>query len=137
MIRAKRMFEIPGKIQAKQRPRFNKKFAYTPANTVNYENWVKTCYLQNYKGEKLLENALKVQIDAFYEIPKSTSLKKKELMLDGEILPTIKPDTDNVAKSIQDALNGIAFKDDKQVVELLVKKCYSTEPRAVVTIEEV
>ena len=38
-------FNVAGKVQAKQRPRFNGKFAYTPKETIAYENWVKTCYL--------------------------------------------------------------------------------------------
>lgn len=133
----KRTFEIPGKIQAKQRPRFNGKFAYTPANTVTYENWIKACYLRFNDDKELLNGALRVEIEAFFEIPHSTSLKNQLKMIHDEILPSIKPDADNIAKSILDALNGIAFKDDKQVVELLVKKHYSTEPKAVVTIEEV
>lgn len=41
-------FEIPGKVQAKQRPRFNGRFAYTPEKTLEYENWVKTCYSMKY-----------------------------------------------------------------------------------------
>lgn len=132
----KRTFEIPGKIQAKQRPRFNGKFAYTPANTVNYENWIKACYLRQYGNEKIIETAISVEIEAYFEMPQSASKKKKIAMIDNRILPTVKPDTDNIAKSILDALNGIAFKDDKQVVELVVKKMYAVEPRAIVTIKE-
>ena len=43
-------FIIPGKVQAKQRPRFNGKFAYTPKETIAYENWVKTCFYEKYKA---------------------------------------------------------------------------------------
>ena len=50
------------------------------------------------------------------------------------ILPTKKPDTDNIAKAILDALNGVAYYDDAQVVELHVVKKYSDEPRAEVMI---
>ena len=126
-----------GKIQAKQRPRFNGKFAYTPKETVNYENWVKACYIEKYKNEKPFEKALKVNIIAFFEIPKSTSKKKKEQMLNNEINPTTKPDTDNIAKSILDSLNGIAYKDDKQIVSLKVDKYYAEIPSVSVEIKEV
>lgn len=132
-----RGFNIPGKIQAKQRPRFNGKFAYTPKETVNYENWVKACYLEEYKNEKPFEKALKVNIIAFFEIPKSTSKKKKEQMLNNEIYPTTKPDTDNIAKSILDSLNKIAYLDDKQVVDLRVRKQYAEVPSVSVWISEV
>lgn len=132
-----RGFNIPGKIQAKQRPRFNGKFAYTPKETVNYENWVKACYLEKYRNEKPFEKALEVNIIAFFEIPKSVSKKKKEQMLNNEINPTTKPDTDNIAKSILDSLNGIAYLDDKQVVDLRVRKQYAEVPSVSVWISEV
>lgn len=130
-------FIIQGKVQAKQRPRFNGKFAYTPKETVAYENWVKTCYLEKYRGQKPLEKPLKVKIIAYYDIPKSTSKKRKQQMMDNEILPMVKPDTDNIAKGVLDSLNGIAYKDDKQVVELIVNKFYSNTPYVSVMIEEI
>lgn len=132
-------FVIQGKVQAKQRPRFNTHTGktYTPNKTINYENWVKTCYLQKYKDKELMEKPLRVTIRAFFEIPKSTSKKKKQQMLNNEILPMVKPDTDNIAKSILDSLNGIAYKDDKQVAELIVYKFYNDTPYVNVTIEEI
>ena len=132
-----RGFNIPGKIQAKQRPRFNGRFAYTPKETVNYENWVKACYLEKYRNEKPFEKALEVNIIAFFEIPKSVSKKKKGQMLNNEIYPTIKSDTDNIAKSILDSLNKIAYLDDKQVVDLRVRKQYAEVPSVSVWISEV
>lgn len=133
----KRNFNIPGKVQAKQRPRFNGKFAYTPKETIAYENWVRTCYLEKYRGQPILENPLKVKIIAYYEIPKSTSKKKRLEMKDDKVFPTVKPDTDNIAKSILDSLNNIAYIDDKQVVKLEVEKYYSDVASVVVMIDEV
>lgn len=132
-------FVIQGKAQAKQRPRFNTHTGrtYTPNKTSNYENWVKICYLEKYKDKELMDKPLRVTIRAFLEIPKSTSKKKKQQMLDNEILPMVKPDTDNIAKSILDSLNGIAYKDDKQVAELIVYKFYNDTPYVNVTIEEI
>ena len=132
-------FVIQGKVQAKQRPRFNTHTGktYTPNKTINYENWVKTCYLQKYKDKELMEKPLRVTIRAFFEIPKSTSKKKKQQMLNNEVVPMVKPDTDNIAKSILDSLNGIAYKDDKQVAELIVYKFYNDTPYVNVTIEEI
>lgn len=132
-----RGFNIPGKIQAKQRPRFNGRYVYTPDRTTNYENWVKACYLEKYNNEKLLETSLEVYIRAYFEIPKSVSKKKKQQMLENEISPTIKPDTDNIAKSILDSLNGIAYVDDKQVIRLTVEKWYAEIPSVSVEIKEI
>lgn len=129
-------FEIPGKVQAKQRPRFNGRFAYTPEKTLEYENWVKTCYSMKYPVMQLT-GPLKVTIITYFAIPKSTSKKKAKQMLDYEILPTVKPDTDNIAKSILDSLNGIAYLDDKQVVNLQVEKYYAETSSVSVKIEEI
>ena len=50
--------------------------------------------------------------------------------------PTLKPDYDNIAKIIADSLNGIAYRDDAQIVDGYVRKFYSDKPRVVVTIQE-
>ena len=62
-------------------------------------------------------------------IPTSKSKKfKQEAILGGE-RPAKKPDTDNIFKCITDALSGIAYKDDKQIVAATVNKWYAEVPR--------
>ena len=56
-------------------------------------------------------------------------------MAKGEIRPTVKPDWDNIGKIISDALNGIAYKDDAQVVSCTVEKRYSNTPCVEVWLE--
>lgn len=48
-------------------------------------------------------------------------------MIDGLISPTKKPDMDNVVKIVLDALNGFAWHDDAQVVDLSVMKVYTDQ----------
>ncbi|MBN3369111.1 RusA family crossover junction endodeoxyribonuclease [Clostridium botulinum] len=129
---------IDGKPMGKQRPRFNTKTgkAYTADKTVNYENWVKLCYQQQCKGEKLTGEVVAF-INAYYVIPKSTSKKNKKDMLAGNIRPTIKPDVDNIAKVILDSLNGLAYKDDKQIIFCAISKWYGENPKVEVILEEV
>ena len=56
----------------------------------------------------------------------------------GNLNPTKKPDADNIGKVVLDALNGIAYEDDKQVIELRVSKQYSEEREGLrITIGEV
>ena len=57
-------------------------------------------------------------------------------MLRGCIFPSKKPDADNIAKIVLDALNGVAYEDDSQVINLSVQKRYSEEARVFVHIEE-
>lgn len=54
--------------------------------------------------------ALVMSIVAAYQRPKSVSLKKRPHH-------TVKPDLDNVAKNIKDALSGVVYHDDKQVIK--------------------
>ena len=135
-------FAVPGSPQGKMRPRVVKRGnfvqTYTPDKTVNYENLVKLMYGQEAKGRVFdREKSLRVLIVALYDIPQSTSKKRAELMRIGEIRPTKKTDLDNIAKIICDALNGVAYHDDAQVVDLKVVKYYSDTPCVTVTIEEV
>lgn len=74
---------------------------------------------------------------AYYPIVKSTSKKKKQQMLEDLMFPTKKPDIDNIAKSILDALNKLAYRDDTQVVTLHMEKHYAEDPRVEVEIEEI
>lgn len=132
-------FSIPGKLFGKQRPRvvsrgtFSK--AYTPRETVSYENLVKLMYSQAAKGKMFPDGAmLDVRIIAYYDIPKSTSKKKRKEMLDHKIRPAKKPDWDNIGKIVCDSLNLVAYHDDSAVVDAQVRKFYSENPRVDVTI---
>ncbi|MED9966475.1 MAG: RusA family crossover junction endodeoxyribonuclease [Blautia sp.] len=136
-------FTVPGKPQGKARARtfYNPKTkgmsSMTPEKTVLYENLIATCYLQEAGDERFSDDAyLKVRIQAFYEIPKSSTKTKKAAMAAGEILPDKKPDIDNIAKAVLDALNEVAYRDDTQVVELQMRKKYSDRPRLEICIEE-
>lgn len=126
---------IPGKPLGKQRARVTRWGTYTPKQTVNYETLIKQLYIV--KELPKLEGYLKIDIDAYFEIPKSTSKTNRERMVNGEMLPDKKPDLDNIQKIICDALNGIAYDDDKQIVKAVINKWYAADPRVEIRILEV
>ena len=72
---------------------------------------------RNGSGSDPLERNLPLEISilALFPIPKYVSRKTKELMLNGRLFPTKKPDADNIIKVILDALNGLAYRDDTQI----------------------
>ena len=126
---------IPGEPCAKQRPRLGKGYTYTPKKTVNYETLVRELYImQNYRQQ--LEGELVMTVRAYFAIPKSASKKKAADMSSGKIRPVKRPDWDNVGKMCSDALNGLAYHDDSQIVSATVEKWYSTEPRVEVELRE-
>ena len=61
-------------------------------------------------------------IIAYFAVPKSYSKAKRLDCVLNNLRPTKKPDADNIAKIILDSLNGIAYDDDSQIVELTVIK---------------
>lgn len=141
-------FTVYGEPKAKGRPRVSvrksgdgeKTFAraYTPKQTVIYENQVKLEYESQCRSYRFPDDAmLDIRIFAYYGIPKNTSKKKRKLMLNGEIRPTKKPDFDNIAKIICDSLNGIAYQDDKLIVDGMFRKFYSEQPRVEVKILQI
>jgi len=128
-------FEIPGDPVAKARPRvvrvgpFTR--AFTPDRTVRFEDSVRL-HAQA-AGAKCLSGAVALEVEAVWpmkgqprkRVPRPSSPK------------TTRPDLDNVAKAVLDALNGVAYFDDGQVCELHVTKRHAAqgEPaRTIVTV---
>lgn len=68
-------------------------------------------------------------------IPKSFTRQQRDLIDNGKLYPTSKPDIDNVVKLLCDAMNGIVYGDDKQIVDLWVTKIYEDSPSTTVMIE--
>ncbi|VEJ94924.1 Holliday junction resolvase [uncultured Blautia sp.] len=135
-------FSIPGQPMGKQRPRVvhNGSFsqAFTPKETVSYENLVRVMYREAARGKRFTdEDMLDVRVIAYYSIPKSTSKKKRKMMLEHKIRPGKKPDWDNIGKIICDSLNTVAYRDDSSIVDAQVRKFYSENPRVDVTIRRI
>lgn len=135
-------FVIPGVPKGKGRPKFARRGnyvkTYTPEETVIYENLVTTEYERQCQRMRFPDNApLDMRLFVYYPIPKSTSKKKRTAMLEHEIRPTKKPDADNILKIIADSLNEVAYQDDKQIVDTMVRKFYSDTPRVVVEIQTI
>lgn len=119
-------FTIPGRPRGKARPRFTKDGrVYTDQKTSDYEGLTKIVF-RNHGGDLIPEGLfIKVSITACYKVPDSATKANRERMLEGLVPVKVKPDADNIAKIVLDALNGEAWRDDAEVSELVVKKKYS------------
>ena len=130
-------FTIPGEPVGKGRPRFSRQgsfvMAYTPGKTVSYENLIKVEY-ERQSGFSFGEREIGLRVTAYFSIPKSASKVKRRQMKDGEIRPAKKPDIDNVCKVVADALNGVAYNDDRQIVYTEISKRYDDMPRMDISI---
>ncbi len=131
-------FEVPGRVIGKGRPRLNSYtgVVYTPTRTKDYESLVEQYFLLKYPRFKALEGRIKVNIIAYFSIPKTTKKANINEMLENNISPTKKPDIDNIVKAILDSMNKFAFKDDNQITKLEVEKKYAIEDKVYVKIEK-
>lgn len=125
-------FLVPGKPVGKGRPRAAKQgkhiTLYTPEKTVSYESTVALAASQAMAGKPLIDGPVSVIMQMVAPVPGSWSNRKKDHALDGIIMPITKPDMDNVVKAIFDAVNGVVWHDDTQVVDLQVRKRYGATP---------
>lgn len=116
-------FAVEGKPQGKGRPRFTKSGrTYTPKQTTEYEALIRRMY--QLSGGIKFEGAVRLSIVMMYSVPKRLPKAEKQMMLCDKIFPTKKPDGDNIEKAVADALNGVAYEDDSQIVEAHWEKHY-------------
>lgn len=101
-------FTVSGNPVAKGRPRVYGKYAKTPEKTANAENWIRVEFRQTYPDFKPIEGPVRLNA-SFYMAKRG------------------KPDTDNLLKLVLDSLNGVAYRDDAQVVEIHTKKIMPCE----------
>ena len=135
------IFRVEGRVQGKARARtfYNKRIgkmqSITPEQTKSYEELIRWCYKAS-GGKYLGEQPISLTIKAYYEIPKSFSKSKKLQAIQGQLRPSVKPDIDNVCKSVLDALNGVAYYDDKQVISIVCEKWYAERGYLLVELKE-
>lgn len=131
------LFFVPGQPVPKKRPRVMKSgVTFTPKESLYYENRVLGAYKQKYPMREPTKDPLRLCVTFSFPIPQSAKRKK----LPDKIQPgdqfVHRPDLDNLVKSVLDALNGVAFADDAQVVMIVAQKVYGAIPGATVTITE-
>ena len=122
-------FQVEGDPKGKGRPRFSRvgnfTKVYTDKQTLTYEAMIATFAKQAMGGSEPLKTPVSVFLHVRLPIPQSYSKKRREACLNGLEMPCKKPDIDNIAKTYLDAMNGVIFVDDTQVIDLHVKKLYS------------
>lgn len=124
-------FTVYGNPVPKGRPRVvrlknGKSLTFTPDKTAAWEESIQGQALKH-MPERLLEGPLAVTMTFYFVKPASARRRK---------YPHVRPDLDNAVKSVKDALNGLMWKDDAQIVDLIALKRYDSQPRVEIVIEE-
>ena len=127
-------FSVPGTPQRKKRVRFGQGRAYTHKDTVNYQSLVKLFFQARCPAWKPQAGPVILDTVAYFPVPKSRTKWFKEMCEHNEV-PFVKcPDYDNVSKVVADALNEIAYRDDRQIFDGRSREFYSNRPRLNVTL---
>ncbi|WP_348772908.1 RusA family crossover junction endodeoxyribonuclease [Paenibacillus sp. Marseille-P2973] len=133
-------FTVYGEPVAQGRPKFSTAGgfakAYDPEKSKDYKDYVRLAASQHAPAF-LLEGPIQMTLIAYRSIPKSFSKKKAAEAEAGIVFPTTKPDADNYLKGVKDALKGVIWRDDSQVVDATVRKRYSNRPRIEVHIDHI
>lgn len=128
--------EIEGKPRGQGRPRTaiiqGKPHIYKDLVSREYEQKIANEYKD--AGGELYEGAVRLSVLASFPVNKSETKNTKIQMLEDKIAPTKKPDLDNIVKAVMDGLNGVAYRDDSQVVAIDAQKFYGREGRVIVTV---
>jgi Holliday junction resolvase RusA-like endonuclease len=133
-------FKVDADPVGKQRARYAKRGnfvqTYTPDKTRNYESLIKEAAIEAMGSSEPLETPVNLYLYIRAPIPKSLPKKRIEACLNGLEKPIKKPDASNVLKSVEDAMNGVVYKDDSQIVNIHVSKVYSSVSGVDVCIKE-
>jgi len=128
-----RSFMLAGTPVPDGRPRFARagKFTrtYIPKKVTDYRQKLKVAYLKVYPRLAPLEGAISVKIGVAIPRPLSHFGTGRNAGIIKERFKKVhhvqKPDCDNFAKMVMDALNGVAYLDDSQCIKLSVDKYWT------------
>ena len=135
-------FQVLGVPIPKGRPKFRRLgsfvTAYTPAKTKKAEAVIAKAFKERFPHFQLPDSdKVMLRVIFFMPIPKSTSKIRRKQMIEKSEYHTKKPDLDNLVKLVQDALNGVAWKDDSHIVFTQAIKCYGETPKTDIEIDYV
>ena len=131
-------YTIPGPAVPQGRPRLTTinghARAYDPKKSRDYKAYIRQCVMEQGAPAEPITGALKLIVFEYRTIPQSWSKRKQQGASVNDIKPTTKPDWDNIGKAVSDALNGLVWKDDAQIVDANVQKLYDRDPCVVIEV---
>jgi len=134
---------VEGEPVAQGRPKFSTRGcvmrAFDPPESRAYKEMVKLVARVQMGNKPMLEGPLSLSVKVFRSVPSSWSDSRRKMALARQILPTTKPDLENYCKGTTDALEGVVFKNDSQIVahHWPFGKWYSNRPRIEIEVKEI
>lgn len=125
------MFTIHTPPVPQKQTQFGKGRCYDPSKQAKESiQW----QIRPYAPKEPITGPVSLYLTFLLPIPKSTSKLIRRQMIEGKILPIMRPDFDNLAYLITNAMNQLIYKDDSQVVDAKIMKRYGEEPQTIVKI---
>lgn len=131
-------FELHGPLRPQQQTRWHCKckqgHAYNPSKKdLELMQW----QIKPFAPEIPLNGPVELTIAFFFPIPKATSKALRTQMLNRVILPAKRPDADNLAYLVTNALKQLVYDDDCQVVAEHIYKFYGNEPKVIIKVRPI
>lgn len=114
-------FKVYGEVRGQGRPKvdFNRRRVYKATRDIQSERRIKEAYI-NSGGQHFGRKPLMMLVISHRQLPTS---KPNRIKSEPDVH---KPDTSNILKCVEDALNGIAYDDDRQIVCAIALKANRT-----------
>lgn len=109
---------------------------YDPPKVKQFKSLLRSLAVNQYARPPML-GPLSVSLTFYRPVQKSISQSERELRLSNQSKPVVKPDTDNYIKATLDALNGVLWHDDSQIVKIIGEKRYGDHPKITVSVKPV
>jgi len=84
--------------------------------------------------KELYSGPVQLDLTFYMPIPKGTPKMKTKQMINQVIYPIKRPDIDNLSYIVVNAMKGLIYEDDSQVVDLNLHKRYGETPKTVVKV---
>ena len=124
---------VPFRPLPQKRHRYSRGRMYDPSKT-DKQIFLHLCRAQHPPAQLL--GPVRCRLQFTFKRPKSHFTARGMLRKGVPALHIYKPDVDNLAKFVLDALNGLYYKDDSQIYDLYVHKQYGDTDQVCVELEQ-
>lgn len=110
---------------------------FEPAKQQEYKAALRLAAADAMSAHHTMVGAVEMVLSSYFPIPPSWTKKQRVAAMAGGVLPKGRPDLDNIVKLAKDALNGVVYYDDAQIVSLRAIKRYDEKPRLEIRVEPI
>lgn len=122
--------------QIVKNPATNKVMGFTPARTKHFHNVIQRVIKHVLEGRPAITGPVKLDMTFVMQVPASWPRWKRDAALAGLVVPTGRPDMDNLEKALLDAFNRELIVDDAFVIERYARKIYGAVPSIRARVEK-